>query len=122
MDYAVFNAAWLDAWSAKDVDALVDRYYSADVVYRDAQTATGLTGSAELRAYLAGLFAAMPPTRYVPDETWELADRAGFCGRWIATMELPGGGVRRFRGFDLCLVSDGKIRLNEVYTHDLPAG
>ena len=36
-------------------------------------------------------------------------------------MDLPNGNVRRFRGFDLCLVRDGKIVLNEVYTHDLPA-
>jgi hypothetical protein len=63
----------------------------------------------------------MPPTRYDPAEVWPLEGGAGFCGRWIATMDLPHGNVRRFRGFDLCLVRDGKIFHNEVYTHDLPA-
>jgi len=119
MDVAEFNAAWLKAWSEKDVEALVTRYYAPGVTYKDAQTAAGIEGSEALRAYLTRLFGAMPPTEYVPDEVWPLAGGTGFCGRWIGTMRLPDGATRRFRGFDLCLVSDGRITHNEVYTHDL---
>ena len=119
MDYVAYNAAWLKAWSDKDVDTLVEKYYAPDVLYKDAQPAKGCNGSAELRAYLTGLFNAMPPTRYDPDETWVLADGRGYCGRWIGTMELPEGKQRRFRGFDLVIMEGDRIVLNEVYTHDL---
>lgn len=120
MDFAKYNADWLQAWSDKDVDTLVDRFYASNVVYKDTQTAKGLNGSAELRAYLTGLFAAMPPTRYDSDEIWPHADGKGYAGRWIGTMELPGGAKRRFRGFDLVILEGDRITRNEVYTHDLP--
>ena len=120
MDYVEYNRAWLQAWSDKDADALVEHYYSPEVVYKDAQTVNGARGTEELRAYLKGLFAIMPSTRYDPDEVWPLADGRGYCGRWIATMDLPDGKTRRFRGFDLCLIEGDRITLNEVYTHDLP--
>jgi ketosteroid isomerase-like protein len=119
VDIASFNRDWLKAWSDKDVDALVTKYYAQDVVYKDGQTTAGLQGSEALRGYLSGLFAAMPPTHYDPDQVWALEGGAGYCGRWIATMDLPDGNKRRFRGFDLCILSGGKIVLNEVYTHDL---
>lgn len=119
MDMEKYNAAWLKAWSDKDVDALVDRYYAPDVVYKDSQTAAGLHGSAALRQYLAGLFAAMPPTRYDPEETWPHADGKGYSGRWIATMDLPDGSKRHMRGFDLVILDGDRITLNEVYTHQL---
>jgi ketosteroid isomerase-like protein len=118
MDLVKYNAEWLKAWSDKDVDRLLT-FYADDVVYKDAQTAQGLRGQAALRAYLTGLFAAMPPTRYDPEEVWPHADGGGYSGRWLGTMELGDGKVRQFRGFDLCLVTDGRITLNEVYTHDL---
>jgi len=53
MDIAKLNADWLRAWSDKDVDALVGRYYAPNVVYKDPQTAPGLQGTEALRAYLA---------------------------------------------------------------------
>ncbi len=59
LDIGRFNADWLAAWSAKDVDTLLS-FYSDDTVYKDAQTAAGLTGHAEPRPYLEGLFAATP--------------------------------------------------------------
>ena len=117
-DFAKFNADWLQAWSDKDVDRLLT-FYHPGTVYKDAQTAAGLTGHGPLREYLANLFAAMPPTRYAPEEIWPPADGRGYSGRWLATMALPDGKQRRFRGFDLVLIEGGQIMLNEVYTHDL---
>ena len=117
MDIRAYNAAWLQAWSDKDVPRLLG-YYHPECIYKDPQTASGLRGHGALGPYLTGLFAAMPPTRYDPDQTWPF--EGGYCGRWIATMDLPDGGTRRFRGFDLVLLDGDKITLNEVYTHDLP--
>lgn len=107
-----FNSRWLKAWSDKDVDGLV-AFYAEDCVYKDPQTAQGLTGREALRTYLAGLFAATPAMTYVPDEVWPI--RNGFCGRWYC--EVAGGG--RLRGFDLVILKDGLIGLNEVYVHQL---
>jgi ketosteroid isomerase-like protein len=120
MDLVKYNADWLKAWSDKDVDTLVERFYAAHVVYKDGQTVKGLDGTAALRAYLTGLFNAMPPTRYDPEEIWVHADGRGYSGRWLGTMELPEGKKRHFRGFDLVVLDGDKIVLNEVYTHDLP--
>jgi hypothetical protein len=117
LDIETFNRDWLAAWSDKDIDRLMT-YYHPNTVYKDAQTAAGIEGHDALRGYLTGLFAAMPPTRYDPDQVWSID--GGYCGRWIASMELGEGKQRRFRGFDLVLLDGDKITLNEVYTHDLP--
>ncbi len=119
MDIAKYNADWLQAWSDKDVDRLLT-FYHTETLYKDAQTVAGLRGHTALRAYLTGLFAAMPPTRYEPEEVWPHADGKGYSGRWIGTMEMGEGKVRRFRGFDLVVLDGDQITLNEVYTHDLP--
>jgi hypothetical protein len=112
MDIAKYNADWLAAWTAKDVEALLG-FYAEDVVYRDPQTAAGITGHAALRAYLTGLFAATPAMTYTPDEVWPIP--GGFCGRWYC--EVEGGG--RLRGFDLVLLDGERIAHNEVYVHQL---
>ncbi len=116
MDLDAYNAAWLKAWSDKDVERLLE-FYHPDVVYKDGQTVTGLKGHEELRGYLASLFERTPPMRYEPDELWAID--GGYCGRWICTIDLPGGTKRYLRGFDLVLLDGDRIRLNEVYTHDL---
>jgi hypothetical protein len=113
LDIAAFNARWLKAWSNKDVDRLLG-FYAEDCVYKDPQTAQGLTGAQALRSYLAGLFAATPAMTYTPDEVWPIA--GGYCGRWFC--EIEGGG--RLRGFDLVLMKGERIALNEVYVHQLP--
>ena len=56
-EIAAYNADWLQAWTDKDVERLLE-FYAEDCVYKDAQTAAGLTGQAALRAYLTGLFGA----------------------------------------------------------------
>jgi hypothetical protein len=111
-DIADFNARWLGAWSAKDVDGLC-AFYAADCVYKDPQTVEGLTGRDALRGYLTALFAATPAMTYTPDEVWPIA--GGFCGRWYC--DIAGGG--RMRGFDLVLLAGDHITLNEVYVHTL---
>jgi hypothetical protein len=108
-----FNADWLAAWTAKDVPRLT-AFYAEDCVYKDPQTAGGLTGRAALSAYLTGLFGATPPMTYTPEETWKIAN--GFCGRWYC--DIAGGG--RMRGFDLVILRGREIALNEVYVHQLP--
>ena len=114
MDIADYNARWLGAWTAKDVEALCG-FYAENVVYKDPQTAAGITGQDALRAYLTGLFAATPAMTYTPDETWPIP--GGFCGRWYCDI----AGAARMRGFDLVILDGDKIALNEVYVHQLPA-
>lgn len=118
MNIEQFNAEWLQAWSDKDVPRLLS-FYAEDTVYMDAQTAAGLRGHAQLRPYLEQLFATTPPMRYDPDEVWPID--GGYCGRWICTIDVPGGVRRYLRGFDLVQLDGGKITLNEVYTHQLEA-
>ena len=115
-DIAAFNADWLRAWTEKDVPRLV-AFYAEDCLYKDPQTAAGLTGRAALTAYLEGLFAATPPMAYEPDEVWPIP--GGFCGRWYCAIG-EGGQGGRLRGFDLVLLRDRAIVLNEVYVHQLP--
>ncbi len=112
-----FNADWLRAWSDKDVDRLA-AFYAADCVYKDPQTAAGLTGREALRGYLTGLFAATPPMTYTPDEVWPTPD--GFCGRWYCKMGADAAAAQ-LRGFDLVVLRGREIVLNEVYVHQLPA-
>lgn len=118
IDIEDFNRRWLKAWSDGDVERLV-QFYSADTVYKDPQTAAGLHGREALRTYLTGLFAALPPTKYVPHEVW--ATPNGYCGRWYATMSPPDGPKSYMRGFDLVVLDGDQISLNEVYVHPLDA-
>jgi hypothetical protein len=115
LDIALYNADWLKAWTDKDVDRLC-AFYAEDCVYKDPQTAAGLTGNAALRAYLTGLFAATPPMTYTPDEVWPIS--GGFCGRWYCEIG-EGGSGGRMRGFDLVILEGDRIALNEVYVHAL---
>ena len=55
---------------------------------------------------------------YAPDETSPIP--GGFCGRWYCAIGETGTDAS-MRGFDLFLVQDGKITLNEVYVHMMPA-
>jgi hypothetical protein len=113
-EITTYNAAWLQAWTDKDVPRLL-QFYAADCVYKDAQTAAGLAGHAALGAYLTGLFGATPAMTYTPDEVWPIP--GGFCGRWYCEI----AGVGRKRGFDLVILDGERIALNEVYVHQLGA-
>lgn len=115
MDIERFNADWLQAWTDKDVDRLV-AFYSPNTVYKDPQTAQGLTGRDALRTYLETLFGSTPPMVYTPDTTWHID--GGFCGRWTCDIG-EGGKEGRIRGFDLVLLEHGLIAHNEVYVHSL---
>ena len=116
MNLETFNADWLQAWTDKDVPRLLT-FYASDVLYTDMQVPAGLKGHEPLRAYLTGLFAATPPMTYTPEEIWPTHN--GFCGRWYCSIGANGEGGR-MRGFDLVVLKDGKIALNEVYVHQLP--
>lgn len=116
-EITTFNAAWLQAWTDKDVPRLV-AFYAEDCIYKDAQTASGLEGRTALAGYLNGLFAATPPMTYTPDEVWPTPD--GFCGRWYCAMGADGA-AGKLRGFDLVVLRGREIVLNEVYIHQLPA-
>jgi hypothetical protein len=112
---SAYNADWLAAWSEKDVERLVG-FYAEDCVYKDPQTAAGLSGRTALRGYLTGLFGATPPMTYTPDEVWPI--EGGYCGRWYCEVGA-GGAAGRLRGFDLVLLRGREIVLNEVYVHPL---
>ena len=117
LDIVAYNAEWLAAWTAKDVERLLS-FYAPDVTYMDPQTAAGIVGHDALRAYLTQLFAATPPMRYEPEETWAI--EGGFCGRWYCAIGDKGE-VGRLRGFDLVVLRGDRIVRNEVYVHQLPA-
>ena len=118
MNIVDYNARWLAAWSAKDVEALMG-FYAPDVRYFDQQVPGGVSGHGELRAYLTGLFAATPDMRYDPDEVWPTPD--GYCGRWYCVVGDDPSARPGLRGFDLVVLSGDRIVLNEVYVHALPA-
>lgn len=116
VDIETLNASWLAAWTAKDVPALLG-FYAPDALYKDPQTAGGITGHAALGAYLTQLFVSTPPMRYQPDTVWAID--GGFCGRWFCDIG-EGGELGRIRGFDLVILKGDKIAVNEVYVHQLP--
>lgn len=117
LDITRYNADWLAAWTRKDVPGLL-AFYAEDVVYKDPQTAEGVTGHAALGAYLTQLFASTPPITYTPETVWAID--GGFCGRWYAAAGEKGE-LARLRGFDLVLLRGDRITYNEVYVHQLPA-
>ena len=114
-DIAQFNADWLAAWTAKDVERLLT-FYAEDATYIDPAVPHGIQGHEAMRAYLTALFAAQPTTVYTPDETWPIA--GGFCGRWYCDLG-EGGSAGRMRGFDLVLLDGDRIAHNEVFVHEL---
>lgn len=118
LDIVDFNARWLKAWSDKNVSELV-MFYAQDTLYCDPQVPDGLKGREALRAYLTRLFAETPPMRYDPHESW--ATHNGYCGRWYCTISLPDGARSYLRGFDLVVLEDDLIALNEVYVHPVAA-
>ena len=118
MDIEDFNRRWLQAWTDKDVATLV-QFYAEDTEYFDAEMTSGVRGREALRAYLTELFAATPPMRYDPDETWAID--GGYCGRWICTIETGNDSKNYMRGFDLVLMDGDVIGRNEMYIHQLPA-
>ncbi len=107
-----FNAAWLQAWTDKDIPRIA-AMYAPDCQFMDAGTAQGLQGQAALVGYLEKMFPAMPDWTYSADELWPIA--GGFCARWFCTFASG----RRLRGFDFVQLQDGKIARNEVYTHEI---
>ncbi|HEX7757912.1 MAG TPA: nuclear transport factor 2 family protein [Caulobacteraceae bacterium] len=117
IDIETFNADWLAAWTAKDVPAVLG-FYAPDTLFKDPQTAGGITGHAALEAYLTQLFASTPPMRYQPDAVWAI--EGGFCGRWFCDVG-EAGELGRIRGFDLVILNGDRIAVNEVYLHQLPA-
>ncbi|HZZ36815.1 MAG TPA: nuclear transport factor 2 family protein, partial [Caulobacteraceae bacterium] len=90
-----------------------------DARYVDQQVPAGIVGHDALRAYLTGLFAATPPMRYDPEEIWPTPN--GFCGRWYCVIGEDPKAKPALRGFDLVVLSGGRIVLNEVYVHTLTA-
>lgn len=115
MDIEDFNARWLAAWTAKDVTALLG-FYAEDCLYKDNNTATGITGHAALKGYLEGLFGATPPMTYVPETVWAI--EGGFCGWWNCYLEV-GGEKQGLRGFDVVLLDGDRIKTNEVWAQPL---
>lgn len=109
-----FNARWLNAWSEKNVADLV-MFYAKDAQYFDSQVPGGIKGREALRAYLTKLFSETPPMSYVPHETW--ATHNGYVGRWYCTISVPDGVKSYLRGFDLVVMKENFIMLNEVYVH-----
>lgn len=114
-----YNARWLSAWAAKDVEALMS-FYAQDVSYIDAQQPQGLQGAAALRKHLARLLPAIPDVRYDPECLWEIS--GGFCARWYGSVHIGGAWTRAFRGFDLVILHGDRIMHNEVYTHQMARG
>ena len=116
VDIEDFNARWLAKWTEKDVPGLL-AFYSADTIYRDPQVPDGLTGEEALGAYLKQLFDGTPPMHYEPHETWKTEN--GFCGRWYCTISAPDGTKSLMRGFDPVVLEGDRIKLNEVYVHNV---
>lgn len=118
LDLADFNKRWLQAWSDKDVARLLT-FYDETCLYFDPSVPQGVSGHAELGAYLTGLFKALPATNYIPEEIWSTHN--GYCGRWYCVMGDDPDAKPAMRGFDLVVLKGDRIVLNEVYAHMLQA-
>ena len=116
MDIRDFNARWLQAWSNKDVEAILE-FFAPNGVYRDGQSPDGIEGTEALRSYLSQMFAATPPMRYETENLWPI--ERGYVVRWLADVEGPEEMPRRVRGVGVVLLEGERVALNEVYTHSL---
>ena len=110
-DALLFCQRWLPLWTGNQPERLIE-VYSEDVFYRDPAKPDGITGKANLLAYLRKQLVSFP------EWVWEAEDvfpiEGGFALRWKATIPL-GDAVIRETGMDLVLVQDGKVIRNEVY-------
>lgn len=116
MDLRTYNTRWLQAWSDKDVDALLS-FYAPTALYRDAESPDGIEGHDELRQYFSQIFAATPPARYETENLWPV--EGGYVVRWLGTIEGPEEFPRQVRGIGIVMLDGERIVLNEMYTHTL---
>lgn len=115
MDIVDFNNRWLAAWTARDPHAIVS-FYDDNLVYYDGTVPNGLEGKAAFLTYVEQFCESGPQISFRADQVWRI--EGGFSGRWLGLMKTPQG-TTRLRGFDLCLVRNGLITHNELYTHAL---
>ncbi|MGE4322658.1 MAG: nuclear transport factor 2 family protein [Sphingobium sp.] len=116
MDIADFNRRWLQEWTNKSVEGIL-AFYHPDILYFDENLPAGIQGMDALRAYLNDFFPQVPEWDYRPEAVWAI--EGGFVGRWYMDFGT-GAEAIRIRGFDQCILKDGLIVHNEVYTHKYP--
>lgn len=107
-------ARFLDAWTAQDVDRVLD-CYTEDLRYRDPNTRGEVAGRDAMRRYLRKLFGEWQMT-WARREVFLLRGDEGVAFLWRATFRRPGGTqVIEADGMDLAILRGDRLCRNEVY-------
>ena len=114
-------ADWAAAWATGDIDGIVAAY-TDDAVYEEVPINLVLHGGDELRAYLEGLWAAIPDLSVVVTSGFVAGDRAAvewtFAGTYSGQMPgLPPGAGQTVtvRGASILELEGDKIRPEIAY-------
>ncbi len=107
-------AQLIGAWNTHDLDAVL-ACYVPDCAYRDPNTRGAMAGHAELRGYLARLFATWRMDWRIK-EVRAFADGSGGAFLWLADFTPTGGGDRkRVHGMALLELRGELVARTEVY-------
>ena len=109
---------WDAAWAARDLDRLV-AVYTPDAVWEDPSTNAPVQGHAALRAYFAGILAAVPDVE-IHQEAIFAEDGATTCAsQWRTTGTITGrvpgspmsptGDYVEYTGVAIISIRDGKV-------------
>ena len=108
--------AFLDAFNAHDVDAIME-FFTEDCVFDmprgPAPGGTRLTGKAQVRAGIQSRFDGIPDIRYGDDRHWTSGDRG--VSEWTIRGTAATGERIEVRGCDLFEFRDGRISRKDSF-------
>ncbi len=111
-----FADKFLSAWSAQDVDRVLD-CYTEDVEYLDPSTRGVISGRDAMRSYLTKLFGRWT-MHWELREGYSLASADGGAVLWRATLRPSGADEQDavvIDGMDLVVMEADRIKRNDVY-------
>lgn len=110
-----------DYWNRGDLDGVLE-FYDDEITWVNVALEETYAGKAEVRAFLAGLFAALPDLTFSADYALargdQVAERWSVVGTHRATfMGIPATGRRiEITGISLLTMRDGKFLRDEFYS------
>jgi len=108
---STISSAFIDAWGARDVDAIMD-FFTDDAVYINIPMDPPNRGKAEIRAFIEGFMGMVSELEFIVHHQVESADgivmnertdRLKMGDNWI---ELPVMGIFEFRDGKICAWRD----------------
>ena len=108
--------AFLDAFNAHDVDAIMDFFTEDCVLELPRGPAPGgrrMEGKAQVREGIQSRLDGIPDARWSDDRHWVAGDRG--VSEWTLSGTQRGGEPIQVRGCDLFELADGRIRRKDSF-------